>query len=101
MYVTSADIRAGAPVMPNTDVFTCTSQNGGGGWVRAEYWWTRTAWESVTQQSASALTFVKPDGTVPETGYKLTVGLANYNNHPVTALQSTGPGAGIIGSFGI
>ena len=101
MYVTSADIRAGAPVMPNTDVFTCTSQNGGGGWVRAEYWWTRTAWESVTQQSASALTFVKPDGTVPETGYKLTVGLANYNNHPVTALQSTAPGAGIIGSFGI
>ena len=69
--------------MPNTSIFTCTT----GGWIRAEYWWTRSTFDDeFSTRTTGAYIYVTPNATISPSWSRITIGLSNYNDQTVTAL---------------
>ena len=98
MYVSATDVQMGAPVMQNTGIFACNS----GGWVRAEYWFTRSAFDdNYSQSSYTPFIYVTPSASSSTSASRLSGMMDNYNSSSIEELQHTPVGGNIIGAFGI
>ena len=100
MYVSATDVQMGAPIMQNTntEVFACNS----GGWIRAEYWFTRSAFDdNYGQSSYTPFIYITPSALSSTSASRLSGRMDNYNNSSIEELQDTPVGGNIIGAFGI